>query len=152
MCFYLSGPIQIPKLIATIETFSPNWKLGKLALWRSPRVHEKRPTSRLGSANRRSTRLALNAGITLSGHGPKCLFTIPAKATRLNRHGAAIQLNRGLMIGSTIVLQNNKHHTTQVSARVVTQISAHHQGIYTYGVEFLEADAARRKFWGIYFP
>jgi hypothetical protein len=118
-----------------------------------PRVHEKRPTSRLGSVNRRSTRLSLNADITLSGHGPaKCPFTIPAKATKLNRHGAAIQLNRELLTGSTIVLQNNKHHITQVSARVVTQVSAHHRGIYTYGVEFLEADAAKRKFWGIYFP
>jgi hypothetical protein len=117
-----------------------------------PRVHEKRPTSRLGSVNRRSTRLALNADITLFGHGAaKCPFTISAKATKLNRHGAAIQLNRELLTGSTIVLQNNKHHTPQVSARVVTQVSANHRGIYTYGVEFLEADA-KRKFWGIYFP
>ena len=117
-----------------------------------PRVNEKRPTSRQGSANRRSNRLALNAGITLSGHGPaKSPFTLPAKATKLNKHGAAIQLNRELLIGSTIVLQNNKRLTAQVSARVITQVSANHQG-YTYGVEFLEADAAKKKFWGIYFP
>ncbi|MBZ5574499.1 MAG: PilZ domain-containing protein [Acidobacteriia bacterium] len=118
-----------------------------------PHVIEKRRTSRLGSVNRRSSRLALNARITLSGHDPaKCPFTIPAKATKLNRHGAAIQLNRELLLGSTIVLRNNKHHTTQASARVVTQVSANVQGIYTYGVEFLEADAVKKNFWGIYFP
>jgi hypothetical protein len=49
--------------------------------------------------------MALNARITLSGHDrAKCSFTMPARATNLNRHGAAIQLNRELLVGSTIVL------------------------------------------------
>ena len=94
--------------------------------------------------------MALNARITLSGHDrAKCAFTMPARATMLNRHGTAVQLNRELLVGSTIVLQNNRH--TQASARVVTQVSAF-QGVYTYGVEFLEADAVKKNFWGINFP
>jgi hypothetical protein len=73
-----------------------------------------------------------------------------AKATKLNRHGAAIQLNRKLLVGSTVVLQNARR--TQLSARVVTQVIAQRQGVYTYGVEFLEPDAAEKSFWGINFP
>jgi hypothetical protein len=54
---------------------------------------------------RRSNRMALKAGLTMSGQDhTKCAFTLPAKATKLNRHGAAIQLNRELLIGSTVVL------------------------------------------------
>jgi hypothetical protein len=110
-----------------------------------------------GSANgmqvlkRRSSRMALKARITMSGDDcTKCAFTLPAKATKLNRHGAAIQLNRELSIGSIIKLQNTRH--AQLSARVVTQVSAQRQGVYTYGVEFLEADAVEKNFWGINFP
>jgi hypothetical protein len=100
---------------------------------------------------RRSNRMALKAGLTMSGYDcTKCAFTLPAKATKLNRHGAAIQLNRELLVGSTVVLQNTRH--IQLSARVVTQVSAQRQGVYTYGVEFLEADAAEKNFWGITFP
>jgi hypothetical protein len=100
---------------------------------------------------RRSSRMALKARITLSGNDrTKCAFTMPAKATKLNRHGAAIQLNRELLIGSTVVLQNTRQ--TQLSARVVTQVSAQRQGVFTYGVEFLEPDAAEKSFWGINFP
>jgi len=100
---------------------------------------------------RRSSRMALKARLTLSGDDcTKCAFTLPAKATKLNRHGGAIQLNRELLVGSTIVLQNARH--TQLSARVVTLVSAQRQGGYTYGVEFLEADAVKKNFWGINFP
>lgn len=107
--------------------------------------------NRMQVLKRRSARMALKARVTLSGHDrTKCAFTMPARATKLNRHGAAIQLNRELLVGSTIVLQNTRH--TQASARVVIQLSAHHQGVYTYGVEFLEADAVEKNFWGINFP
>ena len=100
---------------------------------------------------RRSSRMALKASITMSGDDcTKCAFTLPAKATKLNRHGAAIQLNRELLVGSTVVLQNRRQ--TKLSARVVTLISAQRQGVYTYGVEFLEADAVEKNFWGINFP
>lgn len=55
---------------------------------------------------RRSSRMALKARITLSGDDrTSCAFTMPANATKLNRHGAAIQLNRELLVSSTIVLQ-----------------------------------------------
>jgi PilZ domain len=98
---------------------------------------------------RRSSRVALNASITLSGHDrAKCVFTMPARATSLNRHGGAIQLNRELLLGSTIVLRNN--HNTQAPARVVANVRTR-ESVYTYGVEFLEADAVKN-FWGINFP
>ena len=99
---------------------------------------------------RRSSRIALNAHIWLSGHDrEKCAFTMPAKATNLNRYGAVIQLNRELLVGSTVVVQNNSHRV-QAPARVVTLVSALHE-VYTYGVEFLEADPVK-DFWGINFP
>ena len=98
---------------------------------------------------RRSSRIALNARIGLSGHDRvKCAFTIPARATNLNRHGAAIQLNRELLVDSTLVVRNSRG--SQAPARVVAQVSAA-QGVYTYGVEFLQDDGLK-DFWGITFP
>ena len=105
--------------------------------------------NRIQIAKRRSSRIALNAPIRVAGQDrAKCTFTVPARATKLNRHGAAIQLNRELLIGTTVVLQNGRRN--QASARIVSQVSAI-QGVYTYGVEFLEDDAVK-DFWGITFP
>ena len=105
--------------------------------------------NRIQQLRRRTSRMALNARVGLSGEDrQKCSFTMPARATNLNRHGAAIQLNRELEIGSTVVLRNSRH--TQASARVVTQVSAV-GGVFTYGVEFQE-DGAANDFWGITFP
>jgi ribose 1,5-bisphosphokinase PhnN len=105
--------------------------------------------NRIQQLKRRSTRMGLNAKIGLSGQDrQKCSFTMPARATNLNRYGAAIQLNRELEIGSTVVIQNSRR--TQASARVVTQVSAV-GGVFTYGVEFQEDDAVK-EFWGITFP
>ncbi len=73
---------------------------------------------------------------------------MPAKATDLNRQGAAIQINRELLVGSTVVVQNSRR--TQASSRVVAQVTAV-QGVYTYEVEFLQDDAVK-DFWGITFP
>ncbi len=43
--------------------------------------------------------MALSVRIELSGEDrQKCSFTMPAKANNLNRHGAAIQLNRELLL------------------------------------------------------
>jgi len=93
--------------------------------------------------------MPLNAKIGVSGQDrQKCSFTMSAKATNLNRYGAAVQLNRELQIGSTVVIQNGRR--TQASARVVTQISAD-GGVFTYGVEFQEDDSLHN-FWGIMFP
>jgi hypothetical protein len=106
--------------------------------------------NRIQVAKRRSSRIALNAPIRLAGEDrEKRAFTMPARATNLNKHGAAIQLNRELLVGSTVVVQNSRR--TQASARVVAQVSAAPQGVYVYGVEFLEDDAVTG-FWGISFP
>jgi hypothetical protein len=106
--------------------------------------------NRIQVSKRRSSRIALNARIGLSGQDrEKRTFTMAARATNLNRHGAAIQLNRELVVGSTVVVQNSCR--TQASARVIAQVSATAQGIYIYGVEFLEDDGVN-DFWGITFP
>jgi hypothetical protein len=105
--------------------------------------------NRIQQFKRRSSRMALNAKIGVSGQDrEKCSFTMPARATSLNRHGAAVQLNRELPLGSTIVIQNSRRN--QASARVVTQVSAV-AGVFTYGVEFDESEAVTN-FWGITFP
>jgi len=101
-------------------------------------------------AKRRSSRMALNAPIGLSGEDrQKCSFTMPAKATNLNKHGAAIQLNRELLVGSTVVVRNKSG--AQVSARVVAQLAAL-QGVPTYAIEFAEQHDRVETFWGITFP
>jgi hypothetical protein len=59
--------------------------------------------NRSQTAKRRSSRLALNASIRLAGEDRvKCTFAMPARATNLNRHGPAIQVNRELLVGSTV--------------------------------------------------
>jgi len=72
-----------------------------------------------------------------------------AKATNLNKHGAAIQLNRELLVGSTVVVRNKSG--TQVSARVIAQLAAL-QGVPAYAIEFAEQDDRVKTFWGITFP
>ena len=107
--------------------------------------------NRFQLGKRRSVRMALNAEVGLSGHDhQKCQFTMPARASNLNRHGAAVQVNRELSVGSTILVRNR--YGTQVSARVVVQISAVEGGTRTYGIEFVEQDEQAKNFWGITFP
>lgn len=101
------------------------------------------------ASKRRSTRMALSATVGLSGedvqNGP---FTINAKAVSLNRHGAAVQINRDLPVGSKIVVRNQRG--AQISARVVNQIRAI-GNVRTFGIEFLDQDDSQQ-FWGIAFP
>jgi hypothetical protein len=52
-------------------------------------------------------------------------------------------VNRESSVGSTVVVQNSR--STQAPARVVTLVSAI-QGVYAYGVEFLE-DVPVKDFW-----
>lgn len=100
-------------------------------------------------AKRRSSRMALNAAVRLSGEDrQKCSFTLSAKATSLNRHGAAIHLDRELSVGSIVLLRNQRG--TQAPARVVAQVNAV-DGVRTYGIEFVEQDVVKA-FWGITFP
>jgi hypothetical protein len=74
---------------------------------------------------------------------------MPAKATSLNRHGAAIQVARDLSVGSTVMVRNPRG--TQVAARVVSQLAAS-QGLSVYAIEFIESDEVSNSFWGIIFP
>jgi len=94
--------------------------------------------------------MSLNAAVGLTGEDKlKVNFTMAAKATNLNRHGAAVQLSRDLPVGSVITLKNQRG--AQVSAKIVSVISAV-QGVSTYGVEFVDKDENAKQFWGISFP
>ncbi len=94
--------------------------------------------------------MALNAAIGLSGEDrQKCSFSLSAKATNLNRHGAAIQVSRELLVGSTVVVRNQRG--TLISARIVAQLAAL-RGVPTYAIEFVEQDDKAKNFWGITFP
>lgn len=94
--------------------------------------------------------MSLDASVGMSGEDRlKCAFTMPARATNLNKHGAAVQISRDLVVGSVIQLRNKVG--VQVSARIVAQVSAT-QGVSTYAIEFVELDDRASNFWGISFP
>jgi len=101
---------------------------------------------------RRSTRITLTTPIGISGEDrAKGSFAVSAKAINLSKHGAAVQLSRELLIGTTVLVRNKRG--TQISARIVAQISAVQGGLHTYGIEFVEEDANKlNNFWGIVFP
>ena len=104
----------------------------------------------LQAGKRRTSRLLLSASVVLSGEDRlKCHFTMPARATNLNKHGAAVQLSRELLVGTVINLRNKRG--TEVSARVVSQLSAT-QRTSSYGIELVEQDDRASGFWGISFP
>ena len=106
--------------------------------------------SRSQIAKRRSNRMALRASVGLSGEDRKKVsFEMPATATKLNRHGASVHLNRELSVGSVVLVKNQRG--AQVSARVVAQLAAL-QGVLTYGIEFVDQDDNATSFWGISFP
>ena len=101
-------------------------------------------------AKRRSIRMTLNTPVGLSGYDrQQCAFTMPATATNLNRHGAAIQLPRELTVGSTVIVRNARG--TQVSARVVAQLATS-QTVSVYAIEFVQQNDVANSFWGITFP
>jgi|SRR5271163_3993351 len=101
-------------------------------------------------AKRRSHRMALHASVGLAGEDrQKCAFTMPAKATKLNKHGAAVQLRRDLLVGSFVTVSNKQG--AALSARVVSQLSAL-EGVSTYAIEFVEQGKPAETFWGIIFP
>lgn len=119
---------------------------------KAPRLAPLNPVNagRSPSAKRRSNRMALNAAVELSGQDrQRASFNVAARATNLNRHGAAVQLNRELQVGTIVVVQNKRG--IMVSARVVTQLTAL-QGVLTYAIEFLDQDERAKSFWGITFP
>jgi hypothetical protein len=99
---------------------------------------------------RRSKRMALIASVGLSGEDRlKCSFSMPARATSLNKHGAAVQVTRDLAVGAVVQLRNKNRG--EVSARIVALLKAS-QGISTYAIEFVEQDGGATNFWGITFP
>ena len=86
--------------------------------------------------------MALHASVGLAGEDrQKCSFTLPAKATKLNKHGAAVQVSRELLVGS-VVSVNNKHGT-ELSARVVAQLAAL-EGVSTYAIELSSRTNGRK--------
>ena len=98
----------------------------------------------------RNQRVGLSVSVGLSGEDRlKCSFTMPGRATNLNKHGAAVQLTRDLAVGSVVQLRNK--NGSQVSARIVALLKAS-QGVSTYAIEFVEQDAGVTNFWGISFP
>lgn len=107
-------------------------------------------TTRTQIAKRRSSRMALSVPVGLSGEdNQKSPFNMPAKATNLNRYGAAIDVPRQLSVGSTLTIRNKSG--TQLSARVVAQLAVS-QGGSVYGIEFIEPGDISNGFWGINFP
>jgi hypothetical protein len=100
-------------------------------------------------SRRRTKRLALTAPVEVSGEDVQgSYFRVTARASNLNRNGAALHLNRYLSTGAVLMIQNSRGART--SARIVARTSTG-EGLYTYGVEFLEADSVK-DFWGITFP
>lgn len=94
--------------------------------------------------------MSLHASVGISGEDRlKCSFTMPARASNLNRHGAAVHISRDLVVGSVIMVKNKLG--VQVSARIVSQLTATHRSS-TYGIEFVEQDDKSGNFWGISFP
>ena len=94
--------------------------------------------------------MGLNAAVGLSGEDRlNCSFTMPARATSLNKHGAAVQLSRDLVVDSVVRLRNKNR--SEVSARVVSLLKES-QGVSTYAIEFVDQDGGASNFWGISFP
>jgi hypothetical protein len=109
----------------------------------APAIERARVPSR-----RRSRRIALTVPLEVSGKdAQRCSFILATTSTNLNRNGAMLHLNRDLLVGSVVVIQNRRGART--SARVVAQTITGDS--YAYGVEFLEPDNMQN-FWGITFP
>ena len=85
---------------------------------------------------RRSPRIALPIPINVIGHDlDKCAFSEAATATNLNLHGAAIHLNRQLIVGSVITISNRCG--IESPARIVSQVGDV-KGEFIYGIEFVQ--------------
>jgi len=85
---------------------------------------------------RRSPRIALLMHINVAGQDlQNCAFSEAATATNLNLHGAAIHLNRQLIIGSVITVTNRIG--LEAPARIVAQVGVA-EGAFIYGIEFVK--------------
>jgi PilZ domain len=105
--------------------------------------------SRTLASRRRSPRIALLTKVHVSSNDAgTSSFSQLAKATSLNKHGAAIQLNRQLPIGSMIKVKNRAG--VEAPARIVAQVGVANNA-FVYGVEFVQGKA-KPDFWGVTFP
>lgn len=85
---------------------------------------------------RRSPRIAVLMPINVTGQDlQKCVFSEAATATNLNLHGAAIQLNRQLIIGSVITVTNRIG--IEAPARIIAQVGVAGDA-FVYGIEFVQ--------------
>jgi len=64
------------------------------------------PAARSQNAEAIAWRSTLPSGYP--GRSPECSFTMQAKATKLNKHGAAVQLVRELLVGSVVSVITGK--------------------------------------------
>ncbi|HEV2399425.1 MAG TPA: PilZ domain-containing protein [Candidatus Sulfotelmatobacter sp.] len=114
------------------------------------RTHLISTSNRSQLSRRRSSRMLLNASVSVSGEDrKKSAFKANAKAVNLNRHGAAVQLRQDLSVGSVVVIRNQRG--IELPARVVSVLSATQEGS-SYGMEFVDKDEKATNFWGISFP
>ena len=101
----------------------------------------------VNSGRRRSPRIAVLSPVQIAGEdSQKCAFSEAASATNVNLHGAAIQLDRQLIVGSVVTLTNREGITAP--ARIVAQVGVA-TGAFIYGVEFVLG--GQPNFWGISF-
>jgi hypothetical protein len=118
-----------------------------------PQPHRTHPTSssnRSQMSRRRSSRMLLNASVSVTGEDrKKSAFKANAKAVNLNLHGAAVQLSRDLAVGAVVVIRNQRG--IELPARIVSVLSATQDGS-CYGMEFVDKDEKATNFWGISFP
>jgi hypothetical protein len=90
----------------------------------------------VNGGQRRSPRIALLIPINVIGQDlEKCAFSEAATATNLNLHGAAIHLNRQLIVGSVITISNRCG--IESLARIVSQVGVV-KGAFIYGIEFVQ--------------
>ena len=64
----------------------------------------------------------------------KCAFSEAATATNLNLHGAAIHLNRQLIVGSVVNVKSRDGFES--AARIIAQVGVV-EGAFIYGIEFV---------------
>jgi len=90
----------------------------------------------VNGGQRRSPRIALPICINVIGHDlEKRAFSEADTTTNLNLHGAAIKLDRQLIVGSVITISNRCG--IESPARVVSHVGVV-KGEFIYGIEFVQ--------------
>lgn len=98
---------------------------------------------------RRSRRISVPVAVVLRGaDSAEAGFSVSARATNLNLHGAVVMASKKLELGQNISIRNPGG--AEVAARVVCELR-YHRGEHTYGVELISS-APILGFWGVQFP